>query len=435
MAKSSKSRSRAEQTILRTGDKKVDERISRLSSLVESTKILNSTLDLDKLLNIIMDVATKEMKCDRSTLFLISGDGEELISKVAQGPEITEIRVPKGAGLVGHSAKTGEIINITDAYNDSRFNQEIDRRTGFHTKTILCMPMRNREGVVIGVLQVLNKHDGQFSADDEYFLEVLSSLAAVAIENARLHLEELEKKRIESELNVASEIQKNLLPKAPPEVDGYDIAGLNVPTKHVGGDYFDFLTMKDGHLGIAIGDVSGKGVPASLLMANLQAAIRANIEFKLSPVEILTKSNSLIFRSSTPDKFITFFYCVLDNEKHCLTFSNAGHNYPIIRHQDGSFSTLELPGLILGITDETFYTQESYDIRPHDTILLYTDGVNETADSEGEEFGEDRINEIMDRNPDATAQELLDEILKAVNDFSAGIPQYDDITIVVIKRL
>jgi len=411
-----------------------ERRISRLTSLVEAAKILNSTLNLDELLTVIMEVATEQMNCDRSTLFLLDEEKKELVSKIAQRAEVSEIRVPLGSGLAGYAAESGETINIADAYKDPRFNPAVDKKTGYRTRTILTMPMRNRRGKVIGVLQVLNKKEGIFTNEDEYFLEVLSSQAAVAIENARLHHEELEKKKIESELNVAYEIQKNLLPKSRVEITGYDLAGLNYPAKHIGGDYYDFIPLSENRFGIAIGDVSGKGVPAALLMANLQASIRAQIEFGLSPKEILSRSNLLLYRSSTPEKFITFFYCLLDSLGHKLVFSNAGHNLPLLRHPDGSFSMLETPGLVLGILEDAEYCEDHYEMQPGDTIVFYTDGVIESSNVAGDEFGEDRLKEIIEDKHKASAQELIDTIYNEVQSFSAGLPQHDDITIIALKR-
>ena len=241
--------------------------IAQLTFLVEASKLLNSSLELEPLLEIIVDLAIKGTGSQRGTLYILEAAKGELWSKVAQGPEKVEIRLPVGSGIAGKVAETGEVIRIEDAYQDSRFNPEVDRNSGFRTHGILTVPMHNKQGAIIGVLQVLNKSAGNFTDEDVSFLEVLQTHAAIAIENALLFKEALEKKRIDRELDLAADIQRNLLPSNPPRVAGLELAALSEPCRQVGGDYFDFVVRDEDRFGICVADISGKGIPASLLMA------------------------------------------------------------------------------------------------------------------------------------------------------------------------
>ena len=238
--------------------KKRRKKTNRLLEIVKIRKLLNSTLRLEKILQIILETATKNLNADRGTVYVIDRKKKELWSKVLQGNVKVEIRLPIGKGIAGHVAKTGKTVMLKDAYKDPRFNPEVDKRTGYRTKTMLCTPMKDRKGKKIGVIQIVNKLNGYFSKDDIKFLDLLSLDACLAIENSRLFKEGLEKERIEKELEVAASIQKMILPKIIPQVEGFEIAGMSIPTKQVGGDYFDVISLPGGKVASVIADVSGK---------------------------------------------------------------------------------------------------------------------------------------------------------------------------------
>lgn len=411
---------------------KSQEKISQLESLVNASRILNSTLDLQELLRLFMDVATREMKADRSTLYLVDKKQKELWSLITQGPNMVEIRLPIGKGISGRVAETGETINIDDPYNDPRFYREIDRKTGYVTRNILCMPMRNKRGEIIGVMQILNKNEGNFTADDEYYLENLSLQSSVAIENAQLHKEALERRRLEAELKLAYQIQKNLLPKCDPHIEGYSISGINIPCLEVGGDYYDFIPLGDA-LGIAIGDVSGKGIPASLLMANLQAALKVLGPLGHSSDEVVSKLNLLLKSSSTPNKFITFFYGLLDLKTGALRFTNAGHNPPMLVRPGQEVIDLSTEGLIMGAFSDAVYHESTVQLRPNDIMVLYTDGITEAVDPDRRQFGESRLLRLVEENRDRSAAEIKQSIIDNVIAYASGQPTFDDITLIVVK--
>jgi len=255
----------------------------------------------------------------------------------------------------------------------------------------------------------------------------------IAIENARLFKEELEKKRLEEELSIASRIQQRLLPKSIPEFEGVVVTGLNIPSKQVGGDYYDFIVIDDDHMAVAIADVSGKGAPAALLMANLQASLRTLVGESKPLGEVMGKMNNLIVQNTDIDKFITAVYGILDTKARSFTYSNAGHNPPLLVRHDGSTECLDRGGLVLGMMSDMPYEQGIVRLQAQDAIIMYTDGVTEAMNAGEEEFGEDRLIETVRRNAGLDAGGLAQEIVRQVNAFASPDPQRDDITLVIIQ--
>lgn len=277
--------------------------------------------------------------------------------------------------------------------------------------------------------------NGELTQENLLFIEVLSNTLITALENHRLFLEEIEKKKLENELHLALEIQKNLLPNSSPKITGYDIEGISRPTKAVGGDYFDFIKINDKKWLIVIADVSGKGVPASLLMANLQAAIRTVAPLDLSLNSILKNINTLIFENTSPEKFITLFIAEINNEDNLFRYINAGHNPPIYINQKYQSRELSEGGLILGIIKEIEdFEQGEIKLENGDIIFCYTDGLSEAYNGD-EEFGIDRIQNILTTKAQNTSSEIIEEMLKEVQNFSGEKEQYDDITMITIKKI
>ena len=275
----------------------------------------------------------------------------------------------------------------------------------------------------------------EYSTTDIEFVSSLANTAILSMENARLFKETIEIHRLEEEIQIAREIQQGLLPKSIPEIPDYDISAINISTKQVGGDYYGVMQLNDNDFLLAIADVSGKGIPASLLMANLQATIRA-----LAPTnELLTektgKTNNIIFENTSTSKFITFFWGILDKSDNSFTYVNAGHNPPILLHEDSSYDLLDKGGVILGVTPTLIpYESGKVTISPKDTLCLYTDGVTESMDKNLQEFGEKKLMDILKAHPELSAKEMIDYILNRLTEHSTGCAQYDDITMIIIKR-
>ena len=260
---------------------------------------------------------------------------------------------------------------------------------------------------------------------------------AAGVKHGRI--EASQREALERELEVAREIQERLLPHVMPAVPGFEISGTSLPSQQVGGDYFDFLDLEDGRLGIAIADVSGKGIPAALLMANLQAILRGQAEERGDVSAILARVNNYLVRSTDTHMFATFFYGVLDRAAGRFLSSNAGHNPPLLLRADGRLERLAAGGLILGFLANQAYVQETTDLAPGDVVVLFTDGITEASspgapDRPDRFFGEERLIEVVRANAARTAGEIQTAILNAVAGHTAGAPQGDDITLVVCKR-
>jgi sigma-B regulation protein RsbU (phosphoserine phosphatase) len=407
------------------------------SRLVEAARNLNSTLDLDKLLDIILDMALQIVDGDRGTVYLLDDGVGELWTKVTRGLDGEgkgTIRLPLGKGIAGYVAATGDTINIPDAYMDPRFNPDFDRQTGYRTESILCTPMRNKDGHIIGVFQLLNKHRGTFTADDASFLDALSLHASLAIENARLYEQERQKIRIERDLLAAREVQTSLLPKDLPSIQGYDFAATTVPALEVAGDLYDFVPLDESRIAVSLGDVSGKGLPAALLMANIQATLRQQASAAGSPVECITRANRLLYQHTSPEKFVTLFYMFLDHRKHRFVFSNAGHEFPLLVSASGAVRRLETGGVVLGIVEEFPFEEETVALSRSDLLVVYSDGITEAPDKSGEQFGVRRLESLILENKDRPAEEILQAILAAVYAHAGGGAASDDRTLVILRR-
>jgi sigma-B regulation protein RsbU (phosphoserine phosphatase) len=411
--------------------------VQKLEQLIEAAKRLNSTLNLDELLDIILDMALEIVHGDRGTVYVLDEGTNELWTRIARGLDggrIT-IRLAVGKGIAGYVAATGDTINIPDAYLDPRFNPEYDRQTGYRTRSILCMPMKTNNGKIIGVFQLLNKQKGEFTDSDVAIINALSIHAALAIENARLVEQERQKIRIERDLLAARDVQMSLLPASPPKIPGYEFAAVALPAREVAGDLYDFIHLGQRRLALTVGDVSGKGLPAALLMAHMQGSVRDVAHETEDVGECVTRLNHRLVESTSPEKFATLVYGVLDTETHCFRYSNAGHNPPMLATGAQPPRLLETGGTLLGIVDGLTFAEESVPLAPGDLLVLYTDGISEAMNIRQEQFGDDRLAALVRDCRSLSASAAKDRILAAVEAHQAGQPAADDITLVVVKRL
>jgi len=409
--------------------------IRNLRQLIEAAKVLNSTLDLDKLLGVILETALGLVDGERGTVYLLDRDRQELWSRVLKGDQHIEIRLPTGSGIAGYVAATGDTLNIPDAYFDPRFNPEIDKKSGYRTRSILCMPMKDKDGVIVGVFQLLNKRTGPFREEDEDIVGALSVHAAIALENARLHEQERQKIAMEKDLLAAREVQMLLIPKRFPERAGYEFAATTIPAREVGGDLYDFIARSETELGVCLGDVSGKGLAASLLMANVQATLRDQAMADGSAAMCVRRANSLLFQSTGTEKFVTLFYAVLDTTAGAFTYCNAGHERPFLMMPDGSARRLDTGGTVLGILEDFPFAEEQVAFGPGGIFVVFSDGISEAVNGRDEQFGEQRIEGVLREHRHGSAAEIRDQLIAAVRTHAGGVPQADDITLVVIKRL
>jgi sigma-B regulation protein RsbU (phosphoserine phosphatase) len=407
--------------------------IRRLNALVQASHLLNSSLNLKKVLANLLDVATKNLSADRGTIYLLDSDKKELWSQVIKGDETMEIRLPVGKGIAGTVARTGETVNLKDAYKDKRFNKDVDAKSGFRTKSMLCMPMKNKSGKIVGVFQILNKHRGHFDKGDENFLSELSIPASLAIENARLHLAEIANQRVEKELEVAYRIQQQILPRELPTMEGIQLSAVTIPCHTVGGDFYDLIQLDNDKLAIVIADVTGKGIPAALLVSTLQASLHAYIEQRLPLTDLVMKLNKVINQNATPEKFITFFIGMYDIPTWTLRYVNAGHNHPFVLFERGGLEPLSKGGFCLGVFDDNKYEEGQLQLSPGDTLILYTDGITEAMNQKNEMYGEARLYLTMHKLMTQPVEEVQKAILADLDAFVAGAPQSDDVTMALMK--
>jgi len=276
-----------------------------------------------------------------------------------------------------------------------------------------------------------NKMD--YTDSDIEFIYSIGNLAIISLENKRLFEEELEKQKMEEELLIAKDIQRNLLPQKLPEYPGYDLSALNVSSKQVGGDYYDVIALDDENFILAIADVSGKGVPASLMMANIQAFLQVICKQGMKIEEATGLINDLITSNSSEGRFITFFWGIVNTKKNSFTYVNAGHNPPLLL-SDGKIKLLDKGGIILGVLKTVVpYTFEEIKFKKNDVLIMYTDGVSEAMSKDGEEFTERRLEEVSRQLKDKSAEEILNGIKGEVQNFTEGNLQSDDITMIVMK--
>ncbi|HYS54482.1 MAG TPA: GAF domain-containing SpoIIE family protein phosphatase [Thermoanaerobaculia bacterium] len=400
--------------------------MERLRTLVEASKLINSSIEPDALFGSILTVARNELHVERGTLYFVDDDSKEIWTKIA-GELSSEIRLPIGKGLAGTVAATGEPVILHDAYADPRFDRSLDQKTGYRTRSMLCVPIRNRQQKIVGVLQLLNKTTGAFGTGDLDFLNSISDHMAIAMENATLHMELLEKQRMAEELRLGREIQSRLLPSPPIDVDSTQLAALSVPCYEVGGDYYDFLELPDGDLGLAIGDVSGKGVAAALIMSSVQAALRVAAPIEDDLAHLVQRLNALIYRSAHGRKYATFFFGRYTPSSGMLRYVNAGHNPPFIAI-DGKLQELSSTGKPIGILPDSTYHEQMVEIPPGATLFLYTDGLNEAENVDEQEFGYERLRELFTKTHEPA------RIVAAVTEFERGARPMDDKTIVVMRR-
>jgi phosphoserine phosphatase RsbU/P len=324
-------------------------------------------------------------------------------------------------------------INIPSAYDDPRFSAENDRRSGFTTRSILCMPLFTYSGEVVGVIQALNKHNGQaFGAYDEQVLSALCSQAGVAIDNAQLVAAELDHQRLARELEIAATIQAGLLPDIAPSTPGWRFSAFAQPCDETGGDYFDYLLHADG-IDVVVGDVTGHGIGAALLMSTARAFLRALHTVVPDDLgELVTRFNSLLEQDMAEDTFLSLVACRLGKDGHAA-YVAAGHEAPLVwRAATKTFDTLESTGLLLGVlADEVYVERALPPLQRGDLVLLFTDGLWECTDPSGQAFGLDRLREVIAQASDRGAEGVRDAVVKASLAHLGGAAPLDDLTLVV----
>ena len=398
--------------------------------LLEVTKTLSASLDLDEVIEAMFRALRQVVHFDAAAIYLVNRStlALELVAEVGypQGSE-RAFDLQVGQGIVGWVAKTGQPVIVPDVTSDPRY---VAARSSTRSEVASPLLLERR---TIGVFNLESDQDDAYHDGHLALLSVFASQAAVAIERARLTRELLERRRLEKELAIAREIQLSFLPKRPPQIPGFDVAGESRTHDEVGGDYYDFVPVAETRVGLAIADVSGKGIPAALIMAGFRMSLLAEIRNEFAIRAVMRKVNSLLHESTDRDKFVTAFYGVLDFKNKVLIFSNAGHNPPILRRADGRFEYLEEGGVALGVLPDARYDERPIALRPGDLLVLYTDGITETEAPSGEQFGTRRLEQAMEHVREKTASEIVEGLVSEVTRWAGEKGVSDDLTLIVLK--
>ena len=413
---------------------RIEHRISSVISEVSKALVLH--LPLNELLEHILDLIGQHLVMDRGILMLKEGNPSQFIPRVIRinNPRLKNQKILVSQSIINLAVNQNSSILTSDAQDDTRFKAEVSI-INLNIHSAMCVPLWNNKEI-IGVIYADRIYKlEQFTEEDLRLMTLLANLAAIKIENAKLVEQGIEKEKMEKELSLASQIQRDFLPKENPKSKGFEIAGSNVPCYQVGGDYYDFIDIDPERIGITIADVSGKGVSASLLMASLRAALQSEVHSEYDIERMVKKLNDFVHRSSSTNKFITFFFSELNKKTSELKYINAGHNPPLIMDLKGNVRRLESSGFCLGMFPNIDYKMEKLNLNVGDTALLFTDGITESRSKDNEEFEEKRMIQLMKKHSKIGAEDLIEKINQELEEFTVGTEQSDDQTIVVIKRV
>lgn len=409
--------------------------------LLKLSQEIGRTLDLQAVLQQLLATLRSSVDYDAAGVFVLNrrvrldqeGSRDRMIAGMAtvgfpEHPSDEDPMLLSGAGIVGHVVATGRPLIAPDVRREPRY---VEGRTG--TRSEIAVPIVS-DGEVIGALNLESDQADTYAEADLEFLEFFAVAAAISIEKAIAHREMVEKHRIDHQLAIARDVQSALLPSGAPEVPGYDVAGINIPTWAIGGDYFDFLPEPDGRLAVTVADVSGKGVPAALLMATFRAALRMQRRIDAGPPTVADGLNRVLLESMDASRFVTAVYGVLAPGTGAFDYVNCGHNPPLLLRDGGGSDQLAPGGPALGMWDGACFETRTTALAPGDTLVLYTDGVVEVADAGDSQFGTERLEQIVRAGAARPVPHVIDAVLAATRAHS-GRPAFDDdFTLVVIRR-
>jgi serine phosphatase RsbU (regulator of sigma subunit) len=415
----------------------IQHRKDLLSVLSKVSIELLSPSSLDEVLNRIIDLIFEGVPADRAFLLLREGTNGELKCKVASyrraqpNDQVKQLRISQS--ITNEVVNQGQAILTSDAQQDERFRGHQSIVLG-SVRSVMAVPLSVNQQV-IGMIYVDSPMSvNVFTDDDLRCLTTIASVAAIKIENALLLEQRIDNERMKQQLNSARDIQSRLLPVNPPPIPCYDMTGISFPCFEVGGDYFDFIQQENDRLVITLGDVSGKGMDAAILMSSLHAAVRAQAETSASVSELVTRINHYLYQTTPANKFVTLFCGQLDCKVHALRYTNAGHNPPLLIRQGGTVVYLEAGGLPVGITEHTIYEEDTTAFEPGDVLIIYSDGISEALNQQGEEFTAERLIEVVQKNAHCGAPQLRDRIDEVLLQFMGTASPVDDMTLVIVKR-
>ncbi|HGE72382.1 TPA: GAF domain-containing protein [Candidatus Poribacteria bacterium] len=412
-------------------EKRLQKRIRELTTLYEVSKLLTSTLDLNEVLNLIVKTTANHVGVKACSVRLLNEKTGEMVLKAAYG--LSDEYIQKGQvfawrGVYKDVISKGQVAIVYDAPTDPRFEYaEHAIKEGIKSMLIVGLII---QGKPIGALSVYTDRHYIFSKEQIQIFKGIANEAASVIEKAILYEERIERQRIEQELAAAAKIQENLMPRTVPNLAGFQISAKNIPSQLVGGDFYDFIPFGQSHLGMVIADVSGKGIPGAILMASARASLRAYLEDPHTVKDVITKLNRVLCRDTQASQFVTLFYGMLDAQELTFTYTNAGHNPPIL-FRDKEQITLSEGGLVLGVLPNTNYEEKTIKLIKGDLLVFYTDGVTE-ASKDDNYYGTERLINIVQKYTYMDADEIMKKIINDVFEYNNS-SQNDDTTVIVVK--
>jgi phosphoserine phosphatase len=404
-----------------------------MEPILAVTRNLAAPFDLMTMLAEVVNAAKQVLNADRGTVWLYDPEADELVLRVATG--IEPVRVPADTGLVGNCARNRQIINVPDCYADPRFNPDLDRRSDYRTRCMLTLPLVDHKDVLVGVLQVLNKMDGVFDEDDEALASALAAQCAVALQRVRMTEALIEGEKMRQQLEMARVVQMSTLPATMPTMPGYDVYGTFKPADLTGGDTFDLAVLDQGLL-VVLGDATGHGIAPALHVTQMHAMLRMAFRLGADLETAFTQVNNQLADTLPDDRFITAFIGLLDTAAHRMRFHSGGqapilyfqaNSGTCVRHNPTSFPLAAMPLSKLR-------PAVTLQMEPGDILVLLSDGIYEYHDANNEQFGEQRVTDIIRAHHGKPVAELSAMLLESVQAFANGAPQEDDITVVLVKR-
>jgi phosphoserine phosphatase len=444
-----------------------------LQRVLGVARLLGASADLDRVLQVIIDAVRDILEADRATVFLYDASNSELYTRVAHGladegegdaggaagpgsagerlrEEPRGIRFPVTHGLAGEAARTRRIINVPDAYADPRFNREVDRQTGFRTRSILSIPLLAFDGELIGVTQVLNKRGRPFDEADEQIATALAAQAAVAIKRSKLIEDQLKRQKLERDLQLARQIQQQTNPRAIPVVAGFDLAAWNEPAEETGGDAYDIIGLSGSgdqieivdtrtaseRAVLMIADATGHGIGPALMATSVRSMLRMAVRVGTKLEPIIRQLNHQVCQDVPSGRFVTCWVGMIDNRRSELKYFSAGQAPLLHFHAaTGCADVIEADEMPFGIDDQwPDVNVNRRALAPGDLFLVISDGFFESIGPEGGQWGTERAIEVVRKHRDGSAEQITKALRAAVEQFTQGQPAADDRTIIVIKR-
>jgi sigma-B regulation protein RsbU (phosphoserine phosphatase) len=398
--------------------------------ILEHAARISKEQDISALIGLNAALARDLVDGDRSSVWLIDEARGELWTRVADG--IGEVRIPQSTGLVGACIAQNEIILANDLSTDPRFHRQMDKTSGYKTESILCVPLR-ADDRVIGALQVLNKPGG-FSEQDAELLRLMAVYAASAIQAERLRSEAEVARLLRHELDIARDVQMRLLPPVHGETAGIEYSGFCRSARMVGGDYYDLLPLENGSFAFTLGDVSGKGIPAAVLMASIHTLLRSLLTRNSEDLRyVVQELNEAVHRSSSDDRFSTLFCGVISPDRKEIRYVNAGHIPVFIISKEGGIERPAGTNLPIGIIEGGKYSERRVAVKPGSLLVCISDGISEAKNAHGEFWDEERIDEVLLSHRESSVKQVNEALVEAADLWANGAEQHDDMTIVAMR--